>query len=164
MPDTINFQLNGEAVHLSVPPLKRLVDVLRDDLNLTGTKEGCGEGECGACSVLLDGRLANSCLIPAALLEGRSVVTIEGFRNTARFDLLKDCFEKAGAVQCGFCTPGMILAAEALLCQNCNPTKAEVRTALAGNLCRCTGYNMIVEAVLLAAREGRELWLKPIGL
>ena len=164
MPDTINFRLNGEAVHLTVPPLKRLVDVLRDDLNLTGTKEGCGEGECGACSVLLDGRLANSCLIPAALLEGRSVVTIEGYRNTARFDLLKACFEKAGAVQCGFCTPGMILAAEALLCQNCNPTQAEVRAALAGNLCRCTGYNMIVEAVLLTAREGGKLWLKPTGL
>lgn len=164
MPETINFRLNGEAVRLTVPPLKRLVDVLRDDLNLTGTKEGCGEGECGACSVLLDGRLANSCLIPAALLEGRSVVTIEGYRNTARFDFLKACFEKAGAVQCGFCTPGMILAAEALLCQNCNPTQAEVRAALAGNLCRCTGYNMIVEAVLRAAREGGTLWLKPTGL
>ncbi|HWQ89971.1 MAG TPA: (2Fe-2S)-binding protein [Desulfitobacteriaceae bacterium] len=164
MSDTINFRLNGEAVRLTVPPLKRLVDILRDDLNLTGTKEGCGEGQCGACSVLVDGRLANSCLIPAALLAGRSIVTIEGYRNSARFDHLKACFEKAGALQCGFCTPGMILAAEALLCQNPKPTQADVRVALAGNLCRCTGYNMIVEAVLLAAREGGKLWSQPTGL
>lgn len=155
---TISFELNGQPVEITVDPLKRLVDLLRDDLQLTGTKEGCGEGECGSCSVLLDGRLVNSCLVPAGTLGGRQVVTIEGLRTTARFDLLQRNFAKAGSVQCGFCTPGMILAAEALLASNPQPTAAQIRAGMAGNLCRCTGYGMIVEAVLEAAREGDGLW------
>ena len=155
---TINFRLNGQEIQMETHPLRRLLDVLRDDLNLSGSKEGCGEGECGACSVLLDGKLVNSCLLPVGLAEGKDIVTIEGYRKTDRFALIKDCFEEAGSVQCGFCTPGMILAAEALLQENPHPTAGEIRTALSGNLCRCTGYNMIVEAVLLAAREGEGLW------
>ena len=154
----INFMLNEEFVHLKVNPLKRLLDILREDFGLTGTKEGCGEGECGACSVLMDKKLVNSCLIPAALLEGASVTTIEGFRRTERFNILKKCFEKAGSVQCGFCTPGMLLAAEALLSSIPDPTEEEIRYGLSGNLCRCTGYSMIIEAIKLAAEEGDGLW------
>lgn len=161
MLESISFKLNGELITLMTHPLKRLVDVLREDLNLTGTKEGCGEGECGACAVLINNKLVNSCLVPAANLEGQSIVTIEGYKTTEKFNLLKACFEKAGGVQCGFCTPGMILAAEALLLQNHNPSETEIRSSLAGNLCRCTGYNMIIEAILLAAKEGERLWSKP---
>lgn len=158
MQSEICFGLNGKDIKLNTHPLKRLVDILREDLNLTGTKEGCGEGECGACAVLMDNRLVNSCLIPAAALNGKSVITIEGYRETERFQVLRDAFDKAGSVQCGFCTPGMIMAAEALLQQTPHPSEAEIKTGLAGNLCRCTGYSMIVEAVLTAAREGEGLW------
>lgn len=154
----VNFILNGDKVCIKTHPLKRLVDVLRDDFDLTGTKEGCGEGECGACSVLVDNQLANSCLIPAAMVEGKSVTTIEGLTKTVRFKVLKNSFEKAGSVQCGYCTPGMIMAAEALLHNNPHPTEDDIRVGLSGNLCRCTGYNMIVEAVLTAVREGEGLW------
>lgn len=154
----VNFILNGNKVCIKTHPLKRLVDVLRDDFDLTGTKEGCGEGECGACSVLVDNQLANSCLIPAAMVEGKSVTTIEGLTKTVRFKVLKNSFEKAGSVQCGYCTPGMIMAAEALLHNNPHPTEDDIRVGLSGNLCRCTGYNMIVEAVLTAVREGEGLW------
>jgi carbon-monoxide dehydrogenase small subunit len=154
----ITFELNGETITITTLALKRLLDVLRDDLRLTGTKEGCGEGECGACAVLLDGRLVNSCLVPAANLEGRSVMTIEGYRKTERFAVLSDAFARTGSVQCGFCTPGMVMAAEALLRKNPHPTEEEVREGLSGNLCRCTGYSMIVEAILLAARQGEGLW------
>ncbi|HBS59617.1 MAG TPA: ferredoxin [Firmicutes bacterium] len=160
----LSFRLNGESITLATEPLKRLLDLLRDQLELTGTKEGCGEGECGACAVLINDRLMNACLVPAAVLEGKNIITIEGYRTTAQFKILKSCFEKAGAVQCGFCTPGMLLAAEALLRQKPKPTAEEVRAGLAGNLCRCTGYNMIVEAVLLAAKEGEGLWSTPVGL
>ena len=155
---TIKFELNGQTVALSTHPLKRLVDVLRDDLRLTGTKEGCGEGECGTCSVLLDNRLVNSCLVPIVSVAGRRVTTIEGLRSTPRFDLLQRHFAQAGGVQCGFCTPAMIMAAEAILSANPHPTEKQVREGLAGNICRCTGYGMIVEAVLEAAREGGGLW------
>lgn len=155
---TIKFKLNAQPVTLSTHPLKRLVDVLRDDLQLTGTKEGCGEGECGTCSVLLDNRLVNSCLVPIASVAGRQVTTIEGLRSTPRFDLLQRCFAQAGGVQCGFCTPAMIMAAEAILSANPYPTEKQVREGLAGNICRCTGYGMIVEAVLEAARKGGGLW------
>lgn len=158
MMNKVSFLLNGAFITLQVHPLKRLVDVLRDDLDLTGSKEGCGEGECGACAVLVNDRLVNACLIPIGTLEGKSVVTIEGYKNTDKFQVLKNAFEQAGSVQCGFCTPGMILAAEALLIQNPHPTSMDVRQAMAGNLCRCTGYTMIVEAVLQAAREGDGLW------
>lgn len=154
----LSFELNGSTITISAPPLRRLLDILRDDLGLTGTKEGCGEGECGACAVLMDGRLVNSCLIPAASLEGKSVVTIEGYRETERFAVISEAFARAGSVQCGFCTPGMVMAAEALLERTPRPTEEEVRQGLAGNLCRCTGYAMIVEGILLVAKEGKGLW------
>ena len=154
----VEFVLNGATVRVASHPTRRLLDVLRDDLGLTGPKEGCGEGECGACAVLLDGRLVNSCLTALGAAAGKEVVTIEGYRETARFAALEKAFAEAGAVQCGFCTPGMILAAEALLRRNNNPTAAEIREAISGNLCRCTGYAMIVEAIQLAAQRGEGLW------
>lgn len=154
----IEFTLNGKQVSLDCGPSERLLDIIRDRLGLTGTKEGCGEGECGACSVLLNGRLANSCLVAAGSIRGASVLTIEGFRDTEKYRLLEKAFACAGAVQCGFCTPGMVMAAEALLSRNPHPTEGEVREAISGNLCRCTGYNMIVDAILTASREGNGLW------
>lgn len=154
----IEFTLNGTKTGVDTDPLKRLLDVLREDLKLTGPKEGCGEGECGACSVLLDGRLVNSCLIPAGAIAGREITTIEGFRETTQFKVLEEAFADAGAVQCGFCTPGMVMAAQALLSANARPTEMEIREAISGNLCRCTGYNMIVDAVRLAAERGEGLW------
>lgn len=154
----IEFMLNGKPVQLDCDPSERLLDIIRDRLGLTGTKEGCGEGECGACSVLIDGRLANSCLVAAGSIQGAKIVTIEGFRDTERYALLERSFACAGAVQCGFCTPGMVMAAEALLSRNPHPTEEEIREAISGNLCRCTGYNMIVDAILTASREGDGLW------
>ncbi len=150
----IEFFLNGEKVIYEGSPLRRLIDVLRDDFGLTGVKEGCGEGECGACSVLLDGKNVPSCILPVGYVEGREVYTIEGLRDTEQFRVLTDCFAEAGAVQCGFCTPGMMIAAVSLLKHNPAPTEEEIRDWLAGNLCRCTGFNMIVEAVKLAAERG----------
>lgn len=158
MDSKVRFKLNGEHVTVTADPLRRLIDVLRDDLGLTGTKEGCGEGECGACSVLMDGRLANSCLLPLAAVEGKEIVTIEGFRKTKRFELLKECFAEEGAVQCGFCTPGMVLAAEALLSADPHPNERAVRDGISGNLCRCTGYSSIVAAILAASKRGEGLW------
>lgn len=155
---TIKFKLNGQPVTLSTHPLKRLVDVLRDDLQLTGTKEGCGEGECGTCSVLLDNRLVNSCLVPIASVAGRQVITIEGLRSTPRFDLLQRCFAQAGGVQCGFCTPGHDHGRGGYPVSQSLSHRKQVREGLAGNICRCTGYGMIVEAVLEAARKGGGLW------
>lgn len=154
----ISFKLNEEEKSILTNPLRRLIDILRDDYKLTGTKEGCGEGECGACAVLLDGRLVNSCIITAAMIEGRNIMTIEGYRKTERFTILKNNFERAASVQCGFCTPGMLLAAEALLAVNPHPSEKEIRISLEGNLCRCTGYNMIIEAILSASKEGAGLW------
>ncbi|WP_409229296.1 (2Fe-2S)-binding protein [Gudongella sp. SC589] len=154
----INFTLNGKRVSISTEPTRRLLDILRDDLGLTGTKEGCGEGECGSCAVLLDGRLVNSCMVPAFAMEDKEVLTIEGFREHQRFKAISKGFEKAGSVQCGFCTPGFVMAAEALLRQNPHPTEREISEAIEGNLCRCTGYNMIVEGILTASREGDGLW------
>jgi carbon-monoxide dehydrogenase small subunit len=158
MIEAISFHLNGKPVQTQTDPLRRLLDVLREDFGLTGAKEGCGEGECGACAVLMDGQLVNSCLLPLIAAEGRQLVTIEGYRETARFRLLSRCFEQAGAVQCGFCTPGMLLAAEALLQCNPRPTREEIRSGMSGNLCRCTGYTSIIEAVAAAAEEGGGLW------
>ncbi len=145
----MRFTLNGKVVDVKAPPMKRLLDVLREDLGLTGTKEGCGEGECGACTVLLDGEAVNACLVPFAQVRGAKVVTIEGLRG--RHALQKRLVDDH-AVQCGMCMPGMVLAAAAL---GPHPTEAQVRQGLAGNLCRCTGYDKIVRAVLDAAAEMR---------
>ncbi|RKX79425.1 MAG: hypothetical protein DRP87_03265 [Spirochaetes bacterium] len=152
----LRFALNGRAVTVETNPVRRLVDVLRDDFNLYGVKEGCGEGECGACSVLIDGKLALSCILPVGLVHNKAVTTIEGLRVTDRYRLIEDAFIEEGAVQCGFCTPGMVMAAEALLSKNPKPEIDDIREALSGNLCRCTGYNMIVRGVRRASERGAE--------
>jgi len=152
----IRFALNGREVSIETDAETRLLDVLREDLHLTGTKEGCGEGECGACTVLLDGLPVNSCLIPAPQVEGRDVLTIEGLADGHRLHPLQAAFVEQGAVQCGFCTPGFVLSAYALLRSNSSPTDEEILTALEGNLCRCTGYGKIVCAVRSAAERMRE--------
>ena len=149
----LNFFVNGEPVSLDTDPQRRLLDILREDLGLTGTKEGCSEGECGACTVLLDGEAIHSCLTLAAQLSGRHVETIEGLEKSGELDILQRCFMEEIAVQCGFCTPGMIMSAKALLLKNPHPTPDEIRTALSGNICRCSGYVQIVNAVSRAARE-----------
>jgi len=151
------ISVNGRLHTLNVSPLRTLLAILREDLNLTGAKEGCGEGECGACTVLLDDRLVNACLVPAAQLPGRRVVTIEGLGDGDRPDHVQTAFLDAGGVQCGFCTPGMILATHALLRENPQPDRHQIRVGLAGNLCRCTGYEKIVTAVELAAAAGGAL-------
>ena len=153
---SINFLLNGEKISLDVAPDRRAVDVLREDCGLTGTKEGCGAGECGACTILVDGESRLSCLMLAAQLAGREVTTIEGMAGNDRLHPLQDAFIRHGAVQCGFCTPGMILSATALLSRNHQPTRADIRAGLSGNLCRCTGYQKIVDAVQAAARREEE--------
>jgi carbon-monoxide dehydrogenase small subunit len=147
----LSFTLNGKPLELSVPEDKRAVDLLREDLGLTGTKEACGEGECGACTVLIDGVPRISCLTLAAQLEGCSVTTIEGLASDGGLHPVQQAFVEHGAVQCGFCTPGMVLSAASLLKDNPNPSAREVKQALSGNLCRCTGYKKIIEAVLVAA-------------
>jgi carbon-monoxide dehydrogenase small subunit len=150
----IKFTLNGQPVTVDAPPDITLLTLLRDRLNLTGTKEGCEVGECGACSILLDGRLVNSCLLLAPQVAGRELVTIEGIsRPDGSPNDLQQNFIDYGAVQCGFCIPGMVLAGEALLAQTLQPTRLEIRTALTGNLCRCTGYQQIVDAVEVTARK-----------
>ncbi len=154
----IEFTLNGRSVRFEGNPLTRLIDVIRDDLGLTGTKEGCGEGECGACSVLRNGKLVTSCIIPVGSVAGDEIVTIEGLRDTDQGRCLVDAFAEAGAVQCGFCIPGMVMAAQALLLTNSHPDEEDVRMAISGNICRCTGYDLIVDAVLLASRKGEGLW------
>lgn len=149
----LNFFVNGDPVSLDTDPQRRLLDILREDLGLTGTKEGCSEGECGACTVLMDGEAIHSCLTLAAQLNGRHVETIEGLEKSGELDILQRAFVEEIAVQCGFCTPGMIMSAKALLLKNPNPTPEEIRTALSGNICRCSGYVQIVNAVSRAARE-----------
>lgn len=154
MRHTISFILNGSEIKVTVEDHKRFIDVLRDTLNMTGTKEGCGEGECGACTVLIDGLAVNSCLYPAREAEGKNIITIEGLRTSEnRLSSIQQAFVDSGAIQCGFCTPGMILAAKTLLDSNPNPSDADIREALQGNLCRCTGYVQIIEAVKQAARK-----------
>jgi aerobic carbon-monoxide dehydrogenase small subunit len=149
----IRMTVNGAARTATVWPMARLLDVLREELGLTGTKEGCGEGECGACSVMLDGRLTNSCLVPALQADGSTVTTIEGVTGAGdKLNAVQAAFIECGGAQCGICTPGMILASMSLLAEHPQPSEAEVRTALAGNLCRCTGYMRIFEAVLTACR------------
>jgi carbon-monoxide dehydrogenase small subunit len=147
------FTINGEAKKVLAHPMERLLDVLRNQMELTGTKEGCGEGECGSCSVLLDGMLVNSCLIPVAQASGASILTIEGMSAHVLVKPLQEAFLKCGGAQCGICTPGMILAAVHLLEKNPDPALADIREGLAGNLCRCTGYMQIFEAVALAAQR-----------
>ena len=148
MKTSISFILNGAEVTIAVEGHHRLIDVLRGPLGLTGTKEGCGEGECGACTVIIDGRAINSCLYPALEVEGKSVITIEGLRRPKnKLSVLQQTFVDHGAIQCGFCTPGMIMAAKALLDSNPDPSEEEIREAIMGNLCRCTGYVQIIEAV-----------------
>jgi carbon-monoxide dehydrogenase small subunit len=146
----LNFTVNGEARSIDAAPMERLLDVLRHQCGLTGTKEGCGEGECGACSVLVDGELVNSCLIPVAQVAGTSITTIEGLATNGRLHPVQQSFLKHGGAQCGICTPGMTLAAVYLLKKNPHPTLDEVREGLSGNLCRCTGYMKIFDAVRLA--------------
>jgi carbon-monoxide dehydrogenase small subunit len=147
------FTVNGDAKQVFTHPMERLLDVLRNDLKLTGTKEGCGEGECGSCSVLLDGMLVNSCLVPIAQASGASIVTIEGVSTHVLLKPLQEAFLECGGAQCGICTPGMILAAAHLLEKTPEPALAEIREGLAGNLCRCTGYMQIFEAIAQAARQ-----------
>ncbi len=154
----IQIVLNGRNVRTASHPLKRLIDVLRDELDDTSVKEGCGEGECGACSILVDGKLMNSCLIPVAQADGREIVTMKGFSGSPRGRALIEAFVVEGAVQCGFCIPGMVLAGEALLTENSAPDEREIRSGIAGNLCRCTGYDLIVKAIGAAAQKGEGLW------
>lgn len=153
----ISFVLNGSEIQVTVKDHMRLIDCLRDTLNLTGTKEGCGEGECGACTVLVDGQAVNSCLYPVLEAEGKNIVTIEGLRGLEnRLSPIQQAFVDSGAIQCGFCTPGMILSAKALLDSNSNPSELDIREALQGNLCRCTGYVQIIQAVKQAAIKIRD--------
>jgi aerobic carbon-monoxide dehydrogenase small subunit len=147
------FTVNGQRAVVRAYPMERLLDVLRNELGLTGTKEGCGEGECGACSVLMDGALVDSCLIPVGQASGANIVTIEGVQSDPRFASLRDSFLQLGGAQCGICTPGMILAAIHLMDRKDSPSIDDIREGLSGNLCRCTGYAQILEAVAEAARH-----------
>ncbi len=151
------FLVNGVPAEIEAPGMRRLLDVLREDLGLTGTKEGCGEGECGACSVILDGEVVDSCLVPVCQVDGRIVRTVEGLALAARergsLDTLQEAFLVAGAAQCGICTPGMLMAARAYLDAGGGPDEDTIREAIAGNLCRCTGYTKIVEAIAMVAEE-----------
>lgn len=150
----INCTVNNEARTLHAHPMARLLDVLREELRLTGTKEGCGEGECGACSVLIDGTLVNSCLVPVLQVEGTQIKTIEGIASGEQLHAVQEAFISCGGAQCGICTPGMVIAAVNLLERTPNPNEAEIRAGLAGNLCRCTGYMKIFEAVVRACQKG----------
>jgi len=151
--ELISFTLNGEIIEVYADPAISLLHLLRNELGLSGTKEGCGEGECGACTVLLDGRAVNSCLVPAGKVKSRSVLTIEGLARGDQYHTLQESFVEKGAVQCGFCTPGMIMSAYSLLQEKPEPTGHEIKTAISGNLCRCSGYKQIEEAVLDAAEK-----------
>jgi carbon-monoxide dehydrogenase small subunit len=151
----IELVVNGRRRRADVPPFRRLIDVLREDLRLTGTKEGCGEGECGACTVLVDGEPVNSCLVPVCQVAGRSIRTVESLGTTARLDPLQQAFLEEGAAQCGICTPGMLMMAHAWIRNGGSDDPEAIRTHLAGNLCRCTGYQHIIDAVVRAVREAR---------
>jgi aerobic carbon-monoxide dehydrogenase small subunit len=149
----VNFTVNGEARGVEVFPMARLLDVLREQLQLTGTKEGCGEGECGACTVIIDGQIVNSCLVPMAQVDGAQITTIEGVANGDDLHAVQQAFIEHGGAQCGICTPGMVLAAVDLLKRNPQPTENDIRNGLAGNLCRCTGYMKIFESVVRACQK-----------
>ena len=150
---SLHITINGVNREVEANPMKRLLDVLRDDLRLTGTKEGCGEGECGACSVIVDGEVINSCLVPVCQVQGSSIITVEGLARDGRLNPLQRAFLECGGAQCGICTPGMLIAARALLDGNARPTRDEIKEAIAGNLCRCTGYTRIIEAIKQAAAQ-----------
>jgi aerobic carbon-monoxide dehydrogenase small subunit len=155
-PCEVSFTVNGEAHTVSVYPMERLLDVLRTELGLTGAKEGCGEGECGSCSVLMDGALVNSCLVPVLQAQGATLCTIEGLARDGVLHPVQKAFLKCGGAQCGICTPGMVMATVHLLRRNPSPTLEQVREGLGGNLCRCTGYTRIFQSVLEAAQTGIE--------
>jgi aerobic carbon-monoxide dehydrogenase small subunit len=148
------FTVNGAPVEVEAQGSRRLLDVLREDLGLTGTKEGCGEGECGACSVLLDGEVVDACLVPVSQARGASVTTVEGLGAEDRLSTLQQAFLETGGAQCGICTPGMLIAGEAFLASGAERSDENIREAIAGNLCRCTGYTKIIEAIALAAERG----------
>jgi carbon-monoxide dehydrogenase small subunit len=152
---TFAFTVNGAAVEVEAAGSRRLLDVLREDLGLTGTKEGCGEGECGACSVIVDGAVVDACLVPVSQVQGASVATVEGLGTQSRLSVLQQAFLETGGAQCGICTPGMLMAGEAFLASGADASDENIREAIAGNLCRCTGYQKIVEAIALAAERGR---------
>ena len=149
----INFTINKKAVQVDVDPSLRLIDLLRDELDLTGTKEGCSEGECGACTVIIDNKTINSCLVLCSQIEGREIITIEGLKDDGEFDVIEKQFVECGAIQCGFCTPGMVMSTKAILMQNKTPDLLAIKKGLEGNLCRCTGYNKIEDAVLKIAEK-----------
>ncbi|RLW68424.1 MAG: ferredoxin [spirochete symbiont of Stewartia floridana] len=148
----LEFNVNGKRKTVETGPMRRLLDILRDDLGLTGSKEGCGEGECGACSVMLDGKLVNSCLIPARQCADADIFTIDGLKEMPAGRLMALSFAEAHSAQCGFCTPGMVMAAVALLKSDPDPSEAVIREGLSGNICRCTGYDMIIDGIQLAAK------------
>lgn len=154
----IEFYLNDELVEVEADPMQSLLNTLRGNLNKTATKEGCGEGECGACSILFNGKLVNACMMPIAQAEGARLMTLEGLRQTEKGQCVIDALLEAKGVQCGFCTPGMVLALYALLEVNAKPSEQEIRTAISGNLCRCTGYGMIVDAARISSEKGEGLW------
>ena len=158
MIDSIKFILNDIEKSYTGNASVRLLDYLRDELKLSGTKCGCKEGECGACSVIIDGKLVNSCLVAMGSIHGAAIMTIEGYSKTKRFEALSNAFESVSAIQCGFCMPAMLLSAECILSNNSNPTENIIREGLSGNLCRCTGYSSIVKAVLIASEKGGNLW------
>jgi carbon-monoxide dehydrogenase small subunit len=153
---TFGFRVNGANRDVDVPPMKRVLDVLREDLRLTGTKEGCGEGECGACSIILDGEVINSCLVPVCQVQGSTILTVEGLAHDGRLDPLQQAFLECGGAQCGICTPGMLIAARALLDSNAHPARDQIKEAIAGNLCRCTGYVRIIDAIEQASARQEE--------
>ena len=149
----VRFRVNGQDVELDVDPMATLLDVLREQLGLTGTKNGCDAGDCGACTVIMDGKAILSCLTPVLQAAGKEIATVEGLAQEGKLHPLQEAFIECGAVQCGFCTPGMLLSAKALLDQNPSPTQEEVKVAISGNLCRCTGYKKIIDAIMLASKR-----------
>lgn len=153
MKHNISFTVNGEKVHMEVEPNKTLLRMLREDLNLTGAKEGCGAGECGSCTVIVDGKAVNSCMMLAVEADGKDILTVEGLAKNGILDPLQQSFINNAALQCGYCTPGMLMSAKALLMRNPNPSEDEIKEAIGGNLCRCTGYKVIIDAIKEAAGQ-----------
>ena len=154
----ISFTINGQVQTLTIQPWRTLLEVIREDLQLTGTKEGCGQGECGSCTVIMDGKTVNSCLVPAVEAHGREIITIEGMPNNDTLHPIQEAFVEHSGMQCGFCTPGMIMSAKGLLDRNPEPSEEEIREGIAGNFCRCTGYTKIIESIDAAAKvmKGQE--------